>query len=99
MQVMLWDGKRLPAKIVKRDERRDLAALQIPSAELMSVTMGDSNALRPGELAIAVGNPFGFIGAVSTGVIHAVGPCRALAAAAGCRVMSGSRQETQADLW
>lgn len=74
MQVMLWDGKRLPAKIVKRDERRDLAALQIPSAELMSVTMGDSNALRPGELAIAVGNPFGFIGAVSTGVIHAVGP-------------------------
>lgn len=73
-QVVLWDGKRLPAKIVKRDERRDLAALQIPTADLTAVSIGDSGSLHPGEVAIAVGNPLGFVGAVSTGVIHAVGP-------------------------
>jgi serine protease Do len=68
--VELWDGRRLPAKIVRRDRRRDLAALHIQTSGLPAVTAGDSNALRVGELVIAVGNPLGFIGAASTGVVH-----------------------------
>ncbi len=71
-EVELWDGRRLRANVVKRDARLDLAALQVSAADLPSVVAGDSARLRPGELVIAVGNPLGFVGAVSTGVVHAV---------------------------
>ena len=60
----------LTGKIVQRDRRRDLAAIQVEASGLPAVTAGDSNALRVGELVIAVGNPLGFIGAASTGVVH-----------------------------
>jgi serine protease Do len=68
--VDFWDGCRLQARIVKRDRRRDLAALEVEASGLPAATIGDSNALRVGELVIAVGNPLGFTGAASTGVIH-----------------------------
>jgi serine protease Do len=70
VQVELWDGRRLPAKIVQRDPRRDLAVLRVEASGLPVATPGDSNALRAGELVIAVGNPLGFIGGASTGVVH-----------------------------
>ena len=70
--VELWDGRRLAARVLQHDRRRDLAALQIDSGSLPAAAHGDSAALRPGELVIAVGNPMGFVGAVSTGVIHRV---------------------------
>jgi serine protease Do len=70
VEVELWDGRRLPGKISKRDRRRDLAVLQVEQSGLPAATPGDSNALRVGELVIAVGNPWGFIGAASTGVVH-----------------------------
>ena len=58
------------------------------AANLPSAVIGDSSQVRPGELAIAIGNPLGFIGALATGVIHAVGPLRGL----------GSRPWVQADV-
>jgi serine protease Do len=70
VEVELWDGRRLAGKITQRDRRRDLAALQVQSPGGTAITAGDSNALRVGELVIAVGNPLGFIGAASTGVVH-----------------------------
>ena len=70
--VSLWDGRRLPARILKHDRARDLAALQIEASDLPVAAHGDSSALRTGELVIAVGNPLGFVGAVSTGVVHKV---------------------------
>jgi serine protease Do len=73
-EVELWDGRRFEARITAHDARRDLAALRIEANGLAAVTAGDSGALRPGELVIAVGNPLGFAGAVSTGVIHSIGP-------------------------
>ncbi|HLI82325.1 MAG TPA: trypsin-like peptidase domain-containing protein [Bryobacteraceae bacterium] len=73
-QVELWDGRRLEARVTAHDARRDLAALRIEANDLAAAAAGDSNRLRPGELAIAVGNPLGFAGAVSTGVIHSIGP-------------------------
>jgi serine protease Do len=76
--VQLWDGREFDAKATARDPRRDLAALRIPAASLPAASPADSSQLRPGELAIAIGNPMGFVGALTTGVIHAIGPLRAL---------------------
>jgi len=73
MQVELWDGRRFEARVTARDARRDLAALRIQASGLPAATPGDSAAARPGELVLAVGNPLGFAGAVSTGVIHSIG--------------------------
>src|SRR6266478_5843619 len=61
-----------------RVPRRDLAALRIGADSLPAARLGDSSQLRPGGLAIAIGNPLGFVGALTTGVIHAIGPLRAL---------------------
>lgn len=72
--VELWDRTRFDARVVLRDPRRDLAALRIPAENLEAATPGDSAALRSGELVMAVGNPLGFAGALSTGVVHSVGP-------------------------
>lgn len=73
-EVELWDGGRFPARLLSIERRQDLASLQIDAAMLPAVQYGDSGKLRVGELVIAAGNPLGFVGAVSTGVIHAVGP-------------------------
>lgn len=73
-EVELWDGRRLEARIAKYDPRRDLALLEVTARDLSAAAAGDSNALRPGELAIAIGSPLGFSGALTTGVIHSVGP-------------------------
>jgi serine protease Do len=73
-RVELWDGREMDAEVTARDVRRDLASLRIPERELPAAPAGDSSALRPGELVLAVGNPLGFIGALTTGVVHALGP-------------------------
>ena len=73
VEVELWSGQRFPASIRSVNRGRDLAALQVDAGGLYSAVQGNSDALRPGELVIAVGSPYGFIGAVSTGVIHSVG--------------------------
>jgi serine protease Do len=70
VEVELWDGRRAPGSIVKADRRRDVAVLEVEASGLPAAACGDSNALRVGELVIAVGNPFGFSGAASTGVVH-----------------------------
>lgn len=74
VEVELWSGQRFPASIQKVDTEKDLGALRINAGGLLGANPGDSTALRAGELVIAVGSPYGFIGAVSTGVIHSVGP-------------------------
>jgi serine protease Do len=76
--VEFWDGAKAQATVVKRSDARDLAALRTPRTGLPELSRRASDTLRPGELAIAVGNPLGFQGALSTGVVHAVGPLRGL---------------------
>jgi serine protease Do len=78
VDVQLWDGREFEAAIRSRDPRRDLAQLRIEATNLPAASAADSSELRPGELAIAIGNPMGFVGALATGVIHAVGPLRGL---------------------
>src|SRR5947209_70504 len=74
LAVTLWDGRSFPAEIATRDLRRDLAILRVPASNVPAAPLGDSNQLRPGELVIAIGNPLGFMGALTAGIIHAVGP-------------------------
>ncbi len=78
IRVQLWDGREFDAALISRDTRRDLAELRISAANLPAASPADSSQVRPGELAIAIGNPLGFVGALTTGVVHAVGPLRRL---------------------
>ena len=79
-ELELWDGRRTTSRVLAADRARDLALLQTDTGGAAAVRTGDSSLLRAGELAIAVGNPFGFTGAVSTGTIHSVGTFRGLGA-------------------
>jgi serine protease Do len=74
--IELWDGREFQATVASRDPQRDLAELRIDATSLPSALVADSSQVRPGELVIAIGNPLGFVGALTTGVIHAVGPVR-----------------------
>jgi serine protease Do len=73
LRVQFWDGASASAKLVLRDPERDLAILRVARTNLPFIQFADSDRIRVGELAIAVGNPMGFIGALTTGVVHAVG--------------------------
>jgi len=72
--VVLADGRACGARLVARDPRRDLAALVVDATGLPAAEIGDSGALRVGELVLAVGNPLGLVRALSAGLVHAVGP-------------------------
>jgi len=78
VNVQLWDGREFSAVVVQRNPRRDVAALRIEAQELPAAQAADSSVVRPGELAIAIGNPMGFVGALTTGVVQAIGPLRGL---------------------
>ena len=71
--VASWEGDRLPATVLRVDGHRDLALLSVNGLRAPGSPLGDSNALRSGTPVVAVGNPLGFIGAVSSGVVHTVG--------------------------
>jgi len=72
-RIELWDGRSFPAEVTSRDVRADLVMLKVNTADLPPLSWRSASSVRPGELAIAVGNPLGFLGALSTGVVHALG--------------------------
>lgn len=72
--IELSDGRILDAVVTARDPQRDLAALTVEAAGLPAAPVGDSRALRVGQLVLAVGNPLGLIRALTVGIIHAIGP-------------------------
>ena len=69
--VELSDGRVFDAVRTQFDPQQDLAALKIVATDLTAATIGNSEALRVGELVLAVGNPFADSGAVTTGIIYA----------------------------
>jgi serine protease Do len=72
--VIFQDDSKHPAKVIGRDTKTDLALLKIDAKEpLPYVSFGDSNAMQVGDWVLAVGNPFGLGGTVSTGILSARG--------------------------
>jgi S1-C subfamily serine protease len=73
IEVTLLDGRRGEAQLIGDDPETDLAVIRINAPNLMSVAFGDSNKIRVGQLAIAIGNPYGFQYSVTAGVVSALG--------------------------
>lgn len=71
--VRLLDKRTFPAKVVGRDPLSDVAVLKIEAGALPALPFGDSDRLRVGEVVMAVGNPFGQLNTVTTGIVSAVG--------------------------
>jgi serine protease Do len=73
LSITAWEGKVVSGSVVRIDRRRDLALVSAPGLNAPVASLGDSDALRAGTPLFAIGNPLGFVGAVSSGVVHAVG--------------------------
>jgi S1-C subfamily serine protease len=71
--VNLSDGRDYPAQLIGDDPETDLAVIRIDAPHLVHVRLADSESLRVGQIAIAIGNPLGFQASVTSGVISALG--------------------------
>jgi S1-C subfamily serine protease len=73
IEVALSDGRVLSGTLVGSDPATDLAVVQAGGAGLPTAELGDSERLRPGQMAIAIGNPFGYQATVTAGIVSALG--------------------------
>jgi S1-C subfamily serine protease len=72
IEVLFADGSAAPADVVGGDPDTDIALVRAHTARLAPVQLGDSDALRVGQLVVAMGNPFGLQASVTTGVVSAL---------------------------
>src|ERR1700733_5912868 len=94
-KINLPDGRKFDAELVAHDPEMDLAALRADGLDLPIAEIGASTELRVGELVIAVGCPYGLRGAVSAGIVHAVGPIAVLGDRRWSRRIWSWRRETR----
>jgi serine protease Do len=75
VEVFFWDDTVVEGKVIGTDPDSDLAVVEVdlPAEELHPVELGDSEELKVGQLAIAIGNPFGQAGTMTRGIISALG--------------------------
>ena len=80
LRVTLPDGQALPARLLAPSKGLDLAALSVERSELHSIELGQSERLQPGQVVLAMGHPWGVIGAATMGVVIDIGVPQELAA-------------------
>ncbi|HSK17287.1 MAG TPA: trypsin-like peptidase domain-containing protein [Gaiellaceae bacterium] len=83
VEASFVDGREVAAEVVGADPLSDLAVLRSDAADLVPAELGDAEGLRVGQLVVAIGNPNGFAGSVTAGVVSALGralPVRSRAA-------------------
>src|SRR5204863_4878641 len=73
IRVKLSDGRELPAKLVGRDPKTDLALIKVEATGLPVISLGNSGEMQVGEAVMAIGNPFGLEQTVTTGIVSATG--------------------------
>ncbi|MCB9082015.1 MAG: trypsin-like peptidase domain-containing protein [Lewinellaceae bacterium] len=73
IEVHLADGRQFPGRLIGDDPASDIAVVQIDGERLSTIAFGDSDRLQVGQLAIAIGNPYGFQYSLTAGVISALG--------------------------
>ncbi len=72
VEVVFADGARSDAAVVGTDDHRDLAVLRVDRTDLPAIRIGEQDQLQVGELAVALGSPFGLDGSVTAGVVSAI---------------------------
>ena len=73
INVVLSDGREMPARLVGEDHHCDLAVIQTWAPNIEPAILGDSARLAPGQMVVAIGNPYGFQSTVTAGIISALG--------------------------
>jgi S1-C subfamily serine protease len=74
IELSLTDSRRIPARVLGRDPDTDIAVLRAETTDaLPAAKLGNSKRVRPGQVAIAIGNPLGFESTVTAGIVSAVG--------------------------